>query len=192
MTRRSRETQSNGIGWQALGTPTSGNLARRDGADHSVYVTYLEVRFDLFAALDRRATNLEQLGDIQRFVESVVLLHLFVTTHLRPEIRLIQNVGEVETVRLPVIDCRLRLQSIHPSDHLINRAEAELRHDFAHLHGDEAHEVDDVLGLASKALAQLRVLRGHTSRAGVEMANSHHDAAHGDERRGRKTELFGT
>ena len=38
-----------------------------------------------------------------------------------------------------------------------------------------------MLGLAAEELAQLRVLRGHAHRAGVEVALAHHDAAHGDE-----------
>ena len=57
------------------------------------------------------------------------------------------------------------------------RAEAELGHDLAQLLGDEEHEVDDVLGLARELLAQLRVLRRDADRAGVEVADAHHDAA---------------
>ena len=65
------------------------------------------------------------------------------------------------------------------------------RHDLAQLLRDEAHEVDDVLGLALELLAQPRVLRRHAGRAGVEVADAHHDAARRDERRGREAELLG-
>ncbi len=58
------------------------------------------------------------------------------------------------------------------------RAEAEAGHVLAEVLGDEAEEVDDVLGLAGEELAQLLVLRGHSDRAGVEVALAHHDAAH--------------
>ena len=47
--------------------------------------------------------------------------------------------------------------------------------------------VDDVLGLARELLAQLRVLRGDADRAGVEVADAHHDAADRDERRGARS-----
>ena len=57
--------------------------------------------------------------------------------------------------------------------------------------GDEAHEVDDVLGLAREVRAQARVLRGDAGRAGVQVADAHHDAAEGDQRRGGEAELLG-
>ncbi len=52
--------------------------------------------------------------------------------------------------------------------------------------------VDDMLRLAGKLLAQLRILRGDADRAGVQMTLPHHDAAERDQRRGREAELFGT
>ncbi len=39
-------------------------------------------------------------------------------------------------------------------------------------------------------LAQHRILRGDAHRAGIQMAFAHHDAAHGDQRRGGETEFF--
>ena len=58
-----------------------------------------------------------------------------------------------------------------------------------HLFGDEEEIVDDVLGLAGEALAQLRILRRDADRARVEVALAHHDAAFDDERRRREAEL---
>lgn len=77
------------------------------------------------------------------------------------------------------------------ADGLLDGAEAELGEDLADLFGDELEEVDDVLGLAGEPLAQRRVLRGDADRAGVQVADAHHDAAGDDERRGRETELLG-
>ena len=71
------------------------------------------------------------------------------------------------------------------------RAEAELGEQLAHLLGDVLEEVDDVLGLAGVALAQHRVLRRDAHRAGVEVADPHHDAARDDQRRRREAELLG-
>ena len=56
---------------------------------------------------------------------------------------------------------------------------------------DELEEVDDELRLAGEPLAQLGVLRGDADRAGVEVADAHHDAAGHHQRRGREAELLG-
>ncbi len=77
------------------------------------------------------------------------------------------------------------------ADHLRDGAEAHRGHEFAHLLGDEEEVVDDVLGQSLEALAQHRVLRRDADRAGVEVALAHHDAAGGDQRRGREAELVG-
>ena len=49
----------------------------------------------------------------------------------------------------------------------------------------------DVLRLAGELLAQPRILRGDAGRAGVQVADAHHDAARGDERRGGEAEFLG-
>jgi hypothetical protein len=74
-------------------------------------------------------------------------------------------------------------------DHLVERAEAELRHELARFLGDEEEVVDHVLGRAREALAQLRVLRRDANGTRVEVALAHHDAAFDDQRRGREAEL---
>ena len=66
----------------------------------------------------------------------------------------------------------------------------KLGHEFAHFLGDEAHEVDRVGGIAREIFPQFGILRGHADRAGVEMADAHHDAAQGDKRRGGKAEFL--
>ena len=93
---------------------------------------------------------------------------------------------------LPVIRdiLRIRAYRVWPTISL-TVAEAQLGHDLAHFFGDEEHEVDHVLGLAGEFLAKLRVLRGDADGAGVEMADAHHDAAGGDQRRGAEADFFG-
>ena len=85
----------------------------------------------------------------------------------------------------------LRLEQVGAADQVLELADAELRHVPAHLLGDEEEEVDDVLGLALEALAQLRVLRGDADRARVQVAGAHHDAAHRDQRGGGEADLLG-
>ena len=46
-------------------------------------------------------------------------------------------------------------------------------------------------GVAGELLAQHRVLRRDADRAGVQVTLAHHDAAGGDQRRGREAELVG-
>src|SRR2546421_6681918 len=65
----------------------------------------------------------------------------------------------------------LSLHDALPIYHLAHRAEAERGHELADFLGDETEEVDDVLGLAHKALAELGILRDRKS----TRLNSSHD-----------------
>ena len=85
----------------------------------------------------------------------------------------------------------LRLQAVGAPDHLVDRPEAELRHQLAHVLGDEPEVVLDELRLAVELLAQLRILRRDADRTGVQVADAHHDAARHDQRRRREAELLG-
>ena len=98
---------------------------------------------------------------------------------------------QIDAPGLPVLDRRHHVEAVDPADHLAEFAEAEPRHQLAHFFGDKEEIVDDVLGLAGEALAQHRVLGRDADRAGVEMAFAHHDAAGGDQRSRRETELVG-
>ena len=78
------------------------------------------------------------------------------------------------------------------TDHLVDGAEAQARHDLAQLLGNKEHKVLDVLWLAAEAATQAAVLRSDAGRAGILLAVALHEAAHGDERHGRKAKLLGT
>ena len=45
------------------------------------------------------------------------------------------------------------LEFIDPADHLVDGAETQLCHQFAHLFGDEAHEIHDVFRVPGELLA---------------------------------------
>ncbi len=63
---------------------------------------------------------------------------------------------------------------------------------LAHLLRDEAHEVDDVLAACRvNFLRSSRILRGDADRAGVQVADAHHDAADRHQRRRGEAELLG-
>ena len=57
--------------------------------------------------------------------------------------------------------------------------------------GQEQEVADDVLGRAGEPPPQLRILGGDPHRAGVQVADAHHHAAGGHQRRGREGELLG-
>ena len=61
----------------------------------------------------------------------------------------------------------------------------------ADLLGDHEQVVDDLLGLAVEAPPQLGVLARDPDRAGVQVADPHHDAAGHDQRGGREAVLVG-
>jgi len=102
----------------------------------------------------------------------------------------IEDRGEIDAFGFPMLVGHSWIDLVDAADHLIDGTEAELSHVLPHLLGEEEEEIDDVLGLAGKARTQDRVLGGNAHRAGIEVAFAHHDAAHGDERRGGKAELF--
>ena len=62
--------------------------------------------------------------------------------------RLVEDGREVHAPGLPVVEGAPHLQALAVPDHLVEAAEAEGRHQLAHLLGHEAHEVHGVLGVA--------------------------------------------
>ena len=100
-----------------------------------------------------------------------------------------EQVGQVHAARLPVLDRRSDAEQVDAADRFVERAQPERGEDLAHFLRHEEEEVDDVLGGALEALAQLGVLRGDAHRAGVQVAGAHHDAAGRDQRRRREAHL---
>ena len=105
--------------------------------------------------------------------------------------RLIQDPAQIDTMGFPVLDRLADIQLADLADHLVEGAEAELRHQFADFLGDEEEEVDDMFGGAGEAFAQDGVLGRDADGAGIQVALAHHDAAGGDQRRGGEAELVG-
>ena len=122
----------------------------------------------------------------------MILLELAIAADLGADGRLVEERREVEASGLPVVNGLAGFEFIDAADHFLNGAEAEFRHDLAEFLRDEAHEVHGVGGIAGEVFAEFGILRGHAHRAGVFVANAHHDAAERDERRGGETEFLGT
>src|SRR4051812_39842244 len=77
--------------------------------------------------------------------------------NLADRLRLLEDAGEVETLGLPVIDCRELVEIIALADELIEAVYAHFRHQLAHFLRDIEEVVDDMLRRALEALAQDRV-----------------------------------
>ena len=177
-------------GRQAGGAVRLRDAVREQPADGAVDVPHLVLAHDRRPVLDRGERLLDQLP-VERVVER---------RHLRPHaaerragrhVRRLQQPGEVDAARLPVVDRLVRLEQVDAADQILEPADAEPRHDLPRLLGDEEEEVDDVLGLALEALAQLGILRRDPDRARVQVAGAHHHAAGRDQRRRREAHLVG-
>ena len=103
----------------------------------------------------------------------------------------VQDRREVEPAGLPVLDRARGVERLGVADRLVEAAEAERGQVLAHLLGDVGEERLDELRLAGELLAQLGVLGRDADRAGVEVADAHHDAAADDQRRGGEAVLLG-
>src|SRR5262249_27490746 len=184
------ELDVDGVIGQAFVAVALGHLAGQHRAGGAVGV--LDRGADPYAAAALECVlRLRNQVAVEDGVNLVVLLLAVVDRHALRRIGLEEQLGEVEALRLPVLDHLALVEHLHLADHLGEGAEAHRGHDLAHLFGHEEEEVDDVLGLANEALAQHRVLRGDADRTGVEVALAHHDAAGCDQRRGREAELVG-
>ena len=62
----------------------------------------------------------------------------------------VEDLAEIEPSGLVMVDGLLRVEQLAAADHVVDRAEAKLRHQLAHFLGDELEEVDHVLGLAAE------------------------------------------
>ncbi len=97
---------------------------------------------------------------------------------------------QIQSVRLPVSDCALRIEHIDAPDHFVDVPEAEARHDLPSLLRHQKQVIDYVLRLTRKFLAQQRILRGDTDRTRIQMTLAHHDAAERDQWRRRKAHFL--
>src|SRR5579859_4347664 len=185
------EVHANGVFRQACRTVAPRNLSAQHGAHGAMNVADGHAEHNRRAVLNGLLRHLDQLA-IERLVECVVLRLQAATAHMAGHRRIVKNRRKIDSRSLPVGHGFALNQAINPANHFVDGAEAELCHDPAQVFGNEEKEIDHVFGRAVELLAQLRVLRGHAYRTSVQVALAHHDAAHGNERRGGEAELFGS
>ncbi len=190
LSRRTGKLDTNGLVGQPFGAVAPGNLSAEHGPHRAMHIAYRQLDLDRDFLLDGILRQIDELV-IESLAQAVILrLHAAPRDALRHH-GIKKDGREIEAPRLPVIDGLARIQQIDAPHHVLELAEAQLRHVLAHLLGDIEEEVDDVLRLSLELGAQQGILRGHPDRTGIQVAFAHHDAAHGHERRGREAELFG-
>ena len=122
-----------------------------------------------------------------------MILRLHMTSrYTGSHFRLMEYPGEIQPFGFPMIDAVFHVEQIAASDQIVEFAYADLRHQFAHLFGNEKEIVHHVFWLAGEFPAQNRILCRNADRTGIEVALAHHDAAFYHQRRGGETELVGT
>ena len=74
---------------------------------------------------------------------------------------MIQEAGQINALRLPVVYGFAGVKGIHATDHLGDRAETQLCHDFPHFLSNKGEIAHQVFRPAGEPLPQLRVLGGN-------------------------------
>ena len=135
---RTGEGQVDGAVGQPLAPVALGDLVAEDRADGAVDVADLELGPHRLAALEGRLGDPDQLV-VERLVEAVVLL-LGAVEVLVVELaeltgagRLVEDRRQVEPGGLPVVHRLAHVERVDPADRLVERAEAELGQQLAHL-----------------------------------------------------------
>ncbi len=102
-----------------------------DGAHRAVGVDDGQFKLNRFATFQRWACQLNQLV-VERQLQAVILRNR--ATYLDSVVRFLggrQYGSEVQTVGLPVAYRRVDVQRVGPADHLVDRAETQLRHNLS-------------------------------------------------------------
>jgi hypothetical protein len=105
-------------------------------------------------------------------------------TDLNPVVRFFrrgQHGRQVKSIGFPVPDGIFRFKTVDATDHVVHLPEAQIGHDASSVLGDHEQIVHDVFRLAGEFPPQHGILRRDADRARIQMALSHHDAAHGDQ-----------
>ena len=115
------------VGGQAFETIALGDGAREDRAHRAVYISNGQIQPHRLLAFEGRFAKVDQLP-VKRVREAMVLLFLTRAGDRRINRGLVKNGGEIQALRLPVINGRLRFELIGAPDHLLELAEAECGH----------------------------------------------------------------
>ena len=180
-----------GVLFQAFRIPLR-DLGTEHGAEGTVCIAHIQLDAPPASALQRGKQLLEQHLLIQSLLQLKIVYLLRIEGHLLAPARIgiVQNRGQVDG-RRAALQILFHLQQIRAAYQLIHGAHTETGHVFPQILGNEFHKVHDVFRFSAESFAKLRILGRHAHRAGVQVADTHHYAAHGYQRRCGKTELLG-
>ena len=184
------ERHVDGVIRQALLTIALGDLVADHGAKRTVHVANRHFNAHWLFLVEGRLSKFDELI-VECLIELVVLIDGLVQDGSRNRARLHEHIAQIDAVGLPSPDGFVLIKAFDVADRLLQRTEAKLGEQFAHLFGNEHEEVNDMLRLAPEAGAQFRILRCDALRAGVLLAGTHHDAAFDDQRSRGETEFLG-
>ncbi len=144
--------------------------------EHVVKVVYL-----LGGMIERAVSclTMEETGEVEQ-------VYLVVD-----ELGCLQVVG-IETLCRHYLLVLLADDKFCMTDDVVQRGVTHLCQVLAYLLGEEAEVVDEVLVAAAEVGTELRILRSHTHRAGIEVTLAHHHTAQHDEGCRTEAELLGT
>ncbi len=103
--------------------------------------------------------------------------------------RIVQNTGQVDLF-LTFGQVFPHTQKVRAPYQLIHGTDAQAGHNLTQILRNKFHKVYDIFRFAVKTFPQLRILRRDARRAGVQVADAHHHAAHRHKRRCRKTKFL--
>ena len=100
-----------------------GDFVAKDGADDAVGVFDWQIDADFFTAHDGRLAEVEELGEVHRFVETVVLDFGAVATDLRAHGRGVEELGEVDSFGFIMVDGGAGFEGVGAAYHFVDGAE---------------------------------------------------------------------
>src|SRR4029453_16079930 len=164
-----------------------GYLVAQDRSNRAIDIPNRDRGANGLTGVQRRSADLDQLL-VQRLSYPVILNCRVVQHRSLGKLWPVQDRPEIETVRLPVCFRPCRVEDLDVTDRLVDGPETQRCKVFPNFLRNELKEVDHELRLARELRTELGVLCRHAHRAGVEMADPHHDAAADHQRASPETE----
>src|SRR3977135_3966014 len=112
--------------WQSVIAVGARDLVREHGADRTVAVADRHVDRHLLPALERGLSKLDQ-PVVQRLFQAVVLALAVVARDFRRHVGHPEDLREVQTLRLPMLDALLLIEQIASADKIAELPRSEER-----------------------------------------------------------------
>ena len=174
-----------------IGAEPADNLAGEHSACGAVGVLDRGLDAGRLPGLEDAGKALDE-GPVEDMLKGVILALGVADGNRGVNLRMVEDLAEVESLGLPAGDGLVLLEEVATSDEVAEAADTHLCHDLAGFLSNEHEVVDEVLRSSGEALPELRPLGADADRAVVLAAVSHHHAAFCNERGGGEAELIST